>query len=78
MMRVIDKGFEEFGIKFKAFVGIFAMYVVLILLSCFLFVNWKTGFVILGALVLMAYVAGNFAIYFKTGGFIPVLLQRIN
>lgn len=78
LMRVIDRGFEEFDIKFKAFAGIFALFVLLMLLSCFILVNWKDGLVFLAALIFLIYVVGNFGIYFKTGGFIPLLLKRIN
>jgi hypothetical protein len=78
LMRVIDRGFTEFGPKFKTFVGILVFYIVLILVSCFLFVNWKDGLIFLGALVFMAYVAANFGLYFKTGGFLPVILKRVN
>ena len=64
--------------KYKAFTGVFAMYIVQMLVSTFLFVNWKDGLIFFGALVLLAYVAGNFALYFKTGGFLPLLLRRMN
>ena len=78
IMRVIDRGFSEFGPKFKVFAVILALYIILILVSCFLFVNWKDGLIFLGALVLLAYVSFNFALYFKTGGYIPVILRRVN
>jgi hypothetical protein len=77
-MRVIDRGLEEFDTKFKAFLGIFVMFMVLMLASTFILVNWKDGLGFLGAMVFMIYVAGNFGIYFKTGGFVPLLLKRIN
>ena len=78
LMRLIDRGMEEFDGKFKAMAGIFVFFVFLMLLSTFIFVNWKDGLGFLGALIFLIYVAGNFALYFKTGGFIPILLKRIN
>jgi len=78
LMRVIDRGMEEFDSKFKAFLGIFVLFLVLMLLSTFILVNWKDGLGFLGAVIFLIYVAGNFAIYFKTGGFVPLLLKRIN
>lgn len=78
LMRIIDRGIAKFDIKFKVFAGIFVIFVILMILSCLIFVNWKKGLGFLGALVFLAYVVGNFGIYFKTGGFIPLLLRRIN
>lgn len=58
--------------------GTFTLFIVLMLVSCFLFVNWKDGLAFMGVLIFLAYVAFNFGIYFKTGGFLPTLLRRIN
>jgi hypothetical protein len=78
LMRVIDRGFEKFDKVFLAFLGIFIFFTLLMVLSCFIIVNWVEGVAFLGALIVAIYVLGNFGIYFKTGGFIPILLQRIN
>ena len=40
MMRVIDRGLEEFDMKFKGFAAAFVFFVILMLLSCFILVNW--------------------------------------
>ena len=74
LMRVIDRGMEEFDTKFKAFAAIFVLFMVLMLASTFIFVHWKDGLGFLGALIFLVYAAGNFGIYFKTGGFVPLLL----
>jgi hypothetical protein len=78
LMRCIDRGLEQFDKIFLGFTAVFVFFVFLMVLSCFIIVHWIDGLIFLGCLAFCAYVVGNFGLYFKNDGFLPIMLRRVN
>jgi len=78
VLRLIDRGTEEFDRKFKAFGGIFLFGVLLIALSAFVFVELMVGFVIVAVIAAIIYTIAQFAVYIKNDYYLKPIWHVIN
>jgi len=55
ILRLCDRGTENFDIKFRVFAGTFLFGILLMVLSTFIFVHWIDGLIFVGAILLIIY-----------------------
>ena len=55
ILRLVDRGTENFDLKFRAFGGVFVFGILLMVLSTFIFVHWVDGLIFVGGLVAIIY-----------------------
>lgn len=55
LLRIEDRGLEQFDKKFKFFVGAAAFGIFLMLVSVFFFIHWIEGLVCLGVVLVLIY-----------------------
>jgi len=77
-VRIVDRGFQDFSILYKAFLGLFAFGVVLMTLCIFLFVHWLEGLIMLCALLAIIWGIVQGYLYVKNDFFMKPLFQTIN
>jgi len=63
VLRLVDRGTEDFDIKFKAFTVAFFFGLLLMVASTFIFVHWIDGLVLLGILAAIVYSLAQICIY---------------
>ena len=56
VLRILERGFEGFLENFKYFIGIVVLGLLLLVISCFLFVSAIEGAIFIGALMLAVFI----------------------
>lgn len=77
-LRIADRGTVNFWRDFKFFLISFGLGIVLMVLSCFLFVHWIDGLIFLGALLVMVYVCGQIWLYVTNDFYIKPIWALVN
>ena len=63
VLRLVDRGTEDFDMKFKGMAGSFFFGLLLMVASTFIFVHWIDGLVLLGILAAIVYSLAQVYIY---------------
>lgn len=77
-LRMADRGTKDFIKDFMFFAISFAVGVLLMVISCFLFVHWIDGLIFLGALVVMVYIAAQLWLYYSNNFYMKPIWALVN
>jgi hypothetical protein len=65
LLRLIDRGLDEFGKIFKAFTVVVIVGLLLMVVSVFLFINWVDGLICIGIMLVFIYIGVQVGLYIK-------------
>jgi hypothetical protein len=65
LLRLIDRGLDEFGKGFKAFTVVVLVGLVLMVVSVFLFIHWIDGLICIGVMLFLVYTGVQIGLYIK-------------
>jgi hypothetical protein len=77
-LRIVDRGTEGFDRSFKGIAVGFLIGVILMIISCFVFIHWGDGLIFIGSILAFIYIFVNTYLYVRDGYTMKPILVIIN